>query len=88
MSTAAAALSGNFNATVDTPAVLLKGGVKFRYDGTTLGMTLSALEAGAQVGDVIMTNGLFRGTTNRHVVVASGGGDRTPGGVWVERSRA
>jgi hypothetical protein len=64
-------------------------GRRFTFDGTTLGLTRSALAAGAQIGDVVRADYGGNGRDMLDYVLQShGGGDRTPGGVWVGRVRS
>lgn len=81
---AAEALSGNFGAYVRTAAYIMRGNVRFEHNGTTLDLVLRALESGARLGDEITSAGIGKNLMSWELV-ASGGGDRTPNGVWAKR---
>jgi len=83
---AAEALSGVFGARSKTAGYLMASLTRFVYDGTTLDLVLKAVGAGAKVGDRLTTPGISKAGIG-WVLTASGGGARTPGGVWVERTR-
>lgn len=78
---------GNVNARIPSAAWL--GGRRLAFDGTTLGLALAVSEAGGGPEDVVFAN--YGGQTphgaQRYVVTPSGGGDRTPGGIWVVSAR-
>lgn len=81
---AAGALSGNFGAYRRSAAYIMRGNVRFEYNGTTLDLVLRALESGARLGDEITSAGIGKNLMGWKLV-ASGGGDRTPNGIWAER---
>ena len=83
---AAQALSGDFSVYSRTAGYILSSLTRFVYDSTTLDLVLKSLEAGAKVGATLVTPGLG-GFSQAWRLTASGGGDRTPGGVWAERVR-
>lgn len=62
---------------------------RLTFDGTTLGLVRLAARVGRKPGDVIVANlgGRGRRGAMKYVVTSTGGGDRTPGGMWVERVR-
>jgi hypothetical protein len=63
------------------PDTFVLHGRTYHYPGTTLSLTLAALEAGARVGDSLTT-----GLGYSYVLSATGGGDRTPDGRWARRT--
>lgn len=62
-------------------------GKQFYFDGTTKGLVLSALAAGAKLGDIIDANyggRLLENATSKMQLVESPGDSRT-GGYWANR---
>lgn len=51
-------------------------------------LTSQAAKAGAVVGDEVMVKHLGFGDLDKYVIVAHGGGDRTPNGWWADRVRS
>lgn len=82
---AAQALSGVFGAYDATAAHILRDGTRFVYNGTTLDLVFRGALAGAQPGDRILTPGIGRHTVTWEIT-PTGGGDRTPGGIWARRA--
>jgi hypothetical protein len=81
--TPADALSGDFGAFSHTAGYISRGNVRFEYNGTTLDMVFRALEAGARVGDELLTPGLSRSIVCWRLI-PTGGGLRTRDGIWAE----
>lgn len=69
---------GNVNARMATP--FWWNGTRYIFDGTTVDLARKVAALGAKPGDRFAS--VFR--NSEKIVVPSGGGNRTPGGMWVE----
>lgn len=63
---------------------VIKGQVT-AFNGTTLGLARAAAAAGLLPGDTLWAD--YGVGPVKYQVTATGGGDRTPGGIWVDRVR-
>ena len=69
---------GTINGYIKTP--LWANGQYGTFDGTTVGMAVSAHALGSRVGDTVTAWGMS------YTMVPDGGGDRTPDGVWMTKT--
>ncbi len=59
------------------------GDMRFVFDGTTKGLTLAAVKAGAKAGDYVEAD--FGGGFHRYYMIATPW-DKRAGGMWCDRS--